>query len=203
MGAPATKPTDAAVAALHTGDHDAEGDRMTGRQSGPDRPDRSGRPNELDRLDWLNVQMGGLREAVHVNRRDIGDLRQQVREGFREAAAERKRVEREAAAERKRIETALRKELADGLREAAAERKRIEERAAAERAALREELVDLKEVVLEIRAQNRAMLEREAHRRKFEVGVGVAVAAGLALLVVGSFLRPVLERLIAALLGGG
>ncbi len=189
MGAPATKPTDATVAALYTEDHDAEGDRMTGRRDGPDRPDR---PNELDRLDWLNVQMGGLREAVQVNRRDIGDLRQQVREGFREAAAE-----------RKRIETALRKELADGLREAAAERKRIEERAAAERAALREELVDLKEVVLEIRAQNRAMLEREAHRRRFEVGVGVAVAAGFALLVVGSFLRPVLERLIAALLGGG
>ncbi len=174
MGEPATKPTDATVAALYTEDHDAEGDRMTGRQSGPDRPDRSDRPNELDRLDWLNVQMGGLREAVQVNRRDIGDLRQQVREGFREAAAERKRVEREAAAERKRIETALRGELAE-----------------------------LKEVVLEIRAQNRAMLEREAHRRKFEVGVGVAVAAGLALLVIGSFLRPVLERLIAALLGGG
>ncbi len=159
MGAPATKSTDATVAALYTEDHDAKGDRMTGCRDGPDRPDRSGRPNELDRLDWLNVQMGGLREAVQVNRRDIGDLRQQVREGFREAAAE--------------------------------------------RAALRGELVDLKEVVLEIRAQNRAMLEREAHRRKFEVGVGVAVAAGFALLVVGSFLRPVLERLIAALLGGG
>ncbi len=160
MGAPATKPTDAAVAALYTEDHDAKGDRMTGRRDGPDRSDR---PNELDRLDWLNVQMGGLREAVQVNRRDIGDLRQQVREGFREAAADRKRIE----------------------------------------TALREELVDLKEVVLEIRAQNRAMLEREAHRRKFEVGVGVAVAAGFALLVIGSFLRPVLERLIAALLGGG
>ncbi len=112
-----------------------------------------------------------------------------------EAAADRRRIETEAAADRRRIET-----------EAAADRRRIENKLdaalAAFRAEMNERFAAQESSQRELIAMVSTLVERTeaatwTHRRLW-----VAVAAGTSLLVIGAVMRPLLERAVAALLGG-
>ena len=129
-----------------------------------------------------------ITEDVRENRRDIKGLRQELWDGFREATADRHRIEKEAAADRsrlasradldsrakeaaadrRRIELAFKADLDSLAKEAAADRHRIEKEAAADRSRLASK-ADLEKFAQEA-AADRRRIEKEAaaDRRRLE-----------------------------------
>ncbi len=178
MGEPATKSGVAGAVMAYTADRDAHGDRVTPRQGDPEY--RS-----------LQEQIGDLREDLRENRRDVKDLRKEVWEGLRDAADERKRSEERAAAERKQIE-----ERAAADRDAA--REELAQAISGLRSEILPQLEDIREAVRNILARDRTVRERRVDLRRFVV----SAAVGFVLLVIGALLRPILERVGAALFGG-
>ena len=187
-----------------------------------------------------------IQEDVRENRTDIKELRKELWDGLREAAADRarlaskadldqlgesaaadrRRVEKEAAADRRRVEkeaAADRARLAskadlDRLGEsAAADRRRLAEQAAADRrrledkfdtalatfrAEVNERFATQESSQRELIAMVSKVLERTESATWTRHRLWVAVAAGTSLLVIGAVTRPLLERAVAALLGG-
>ena len=131
------------------------------------------------------------------------------------AAADRRRVEKEAAADRARLAS---KADLDRLGEsAAADRRRVEEQAAADhrrlegkfdtalatfRAEVNERFATQESSQRELIAMVSKVLERTEAATWTRRRLWVAVAAGTSLLVIGAVMRPLLERAVAALLGG-
>ena len=131
------------------------------------------------------------------------------------AAADRRRVEKEAAADRARL--ASRADLERLGESAAADRRRVEEQAAADRrrledkfdtalatfrAEVNERFATQESSQRELIAMVSKVLERTEAATWTRRRLWVAVAAGTSLLVIGAVTRPLLERAVAAPLGG-
>ena len=171
------------------------------------------RENRRDIKELRKELWDGLREAAGdrvrlASKADLDRLGES-------AAADRRRVEKEAAADRARL--ASRADL-DRLGEsAAADRRRVEEQAAADRrrledkfdtalatfrAEVNERFATQESSQRELIAMVSKVLERTEAATWTRRRLWVAVAAGTSLLVIGAVTRPLLERAVAALLGG-
>ena len=158
-------------------------------------------------LDGQRTEINGRFAATDASRERLGaEIRRAMREGF--AAAD---------VSRERLGTEIRKEMSE--RFAAADESQRELRAEMnERFATAEESqrqlqaeMNTRFAALEasqrqlIGMVSKALAEKEAAawtHRKITVGIWVAVGAGVSLLVLGTLLRPLLERVAAALFGG-
>ena len=171
------------------------------------------RENRRDIKELRKELWDGLREAAGdrarlASKADLDRLGES-------AAADRRRVEKEAAADRARL--ASRADL-DRLGEsAAADRRRVEAQAAADRrrledkfdtalatfrAEVNERFATQESSQRELIAMVSKVLERTESATWTRRRLWVAVAAGTTLLVIGAVMRPLLERAVAALLGG-
>ena len=171
------------------------------------------RENRRDIKELRKELWDGLREAAGdrarlASKADLDRLGES-------AAADRRRVEKEAAADRARL--ASRADL-DRLGEsAAADRRRVEAQAAADRrrledkfdtalatfrAEVNERFATQESSQRELIAMVSKVLERTESATWTRRRLWVAVAAGTSLLVIGAVTRPLLERAVAALLGG-
>lgn len=180
-----------------------------------------GFPQALDRrlTEGLNLVHGRLdviQEDVRENRRDIKELRKELWDGLKEAAADRGRLaektELAALADSQQqligsvnrlLEHAANTDrrldaLEEGQRQLVGAVNRLLEHAAS----TDRRLGALEEGQRELVAKVSTVLERSEGvvwtRRRVLAGV----AAGITLLVVGALFQPLLERVIAALLGG-
>lgn len=166
----------AAPKAPYTAVRDAKGRSVNGTAA-------DGATLALDRrltegLNLLHGRLDVLQEDVRENRRDIKQLRQELWDGLKEAAAERGRLATKAdLAALHESQNQLRAEMN------------------ARFAALEESNRQI--IAIVSRIQERSEAAAWTRRR-----VLAAVAAGISLLVVGALLQPLLERVAAALLGG-
>ena len=138
-------------------------------------------------LNLLHGRLDGLHEDVRENRRDIKQLRQELWDGLKEAAAE-------------RAELARRPNSIAFVRTCAALHRLASQRQL--RAEMNARFAALEEsnrqiIAIVSRIQERSEAAAWTRRR-----VLAAVAAGISLLVIGALLQPLLERAAAALLGG-
>ena len=145
-----------------------------------------------------------IQEDVRENRTDIKELRKELWDGLREAAADRaqlvskadlERLGESAAADRRRVEE-----------QAAADRRRLEDKfdtaLAMFRAEVNERFATQESSQRELIAMVSKVLERTEAATRTRRRLWVAVAAGTSLLVIGAVMRPPVERAVAALLGG-
>ncbi len=145
-----------------------------------------------------------IQEDVRENRTDIKELRKELWDGLREAAADRARLASKADLDRLG-------------KSAAADRRRVEEQAAADhrrlegkfdtalamfRAEVNERFATQESSQRELIAMVSKVLERTEAATWTRRRLWVAVAAGTSLLVIGAVTRPLLERAVAALLEG-
>ena len=170
-----------------------------------------------------------IQEDVRENRRDIKEFRRELSAGLKDATAERARLAEKTYLDRLRAEMNerfvaaeesqrhFRAELND--RFAASEesqrhfRVELNDRFAASEESQRQFRAEWNERFAASEESQRqligmvskALAASEAAswtRRKITVGIWVAVGAGTSLLVIGAVMRPVLERVVQALLGG-
>ena len=170
-----------------------------------------------------------IQEDVRENRRDIKEFRRELSAGLKDATAERARLAEKTYLDRLRAEMNERFVAAEeSQRHFRAE---LNDRFAASEESQRHFRVELndrfassEESQRQFRAEwnerfaaseesqrqligmvSKALAASEAAswtRRKITVGIWVAVGAGTSLLVIGAVMRPVLERVVQALLGG-
>ena len=152
-----------------------------------------------------------IQEDVRENRRDIKEFRRELSAGLKDATAERARLAEKTYLDRLRAEMNERFVAAEeSQRHFRAE---VNERfVAAEesqrhfRAEWNERFAASEESQRQLIGMvSKALAASEAAswtRRKITVGIWVAVGAGTSLLVIGAVMRPVLERVVQALLGG-
>ena len=174
----------------------------TAARSGKDRAvngaEADGLAQALDRrvTEGFNLVHGRLdviQEDVRENRRDIKELRKELWDGLREAAADRERLASKADL--------------DQLREsAAADRRRVEGKfdtaLATFRAEVNERFATQESSQRELIAMVSKVLERTEAATWTRRRLWVAVAAGTSLLVIGAVMRPLLERAAQVLFGG-
>ena len=165
-----------------------------------------------------------IQEDVRENRRDIKELRKELWDGLREAAADRerlaskadldqlresaaadrRRVEKEAAADRARL--ASKADLDQLGKSAAADRRRIESKfdtaLATFRAEVNERFATQESSQRELIAMVSKVLERTEAATWTRRRLWVTVTAGTSLLVIGAVMRPLLERAAQVLFGG-
>ena len=144
-------------------------------------------------LNLLHGRLDGLHEDVRENRRDIKQLRQELWDGLKEAAADRGRMATGLAG--------LRESQNQSRAEMAARFTALEESQNQLRAEMNIRFAALEEsnrqiIAIVSRIQERSEAAAWTRRR-----VLAAVAAGISLLVIGALLQPLLERAAAALLG--
>ena len=158
-------------------------------------------------LNLLHGRLDVLHEDVRENRRDIKQLRQELWDGLKEAAADRARLAEKTELDR------LRDEMHQGF-------DRLEESGRQLRTEMNARSTALEESQNQLRAEmnirfaaleesNRQIIaivsriqERSEAAAWTRRRVLAAVAAGISLLFVGALLQPLLERAAAALLGG-
>ena len=145
-----------------------------------------------------------IQEDVRENRTDIKELRKELWDGLREAAADRAQLASKADLERLGESAAAdRRRLAE---QAAADRRRLEDKfdtaLATFRAEVNERFATQESSQRELIAMVSKVLERTEAATWTRRRLWVAVAAGTTLLVIGAVTRPLLERAVAALLGG-
>ncbi len=140
-------------------------------------------------LNLLHGRLDGLHEDVRENRRDIKQLRQELWDGLKEAAAQRGRLAEKTELDR------LREEMHQGFDRLEASQRQLRAEMNARFAALEESNRQI--IAIVSRIQERSEAAAWTRRR-----VLAAVAAGISLLVIGALLQPLLERAAAALLGG-
>ena len=189
--------------------------------------DRSAQALDRRVTEGFNLVHGRLdviQEDVRENRRDIKELRKELWDGLREAAADRerlasradldqlresaaadrRRVEKEAAADRARL--ASKADLDQLAKSAAADRRRIESKfdtaLATFRAEVNERFATQESSQRELIAMVSKVLERTEAATWTRRRLWVAVAAGTSLLVIGAVMRPLLERAAQVLFGG-
>ena len=144
-------------------------------------------------LNLLHGRLDVLHEDVRENRRDIKQLRQELWDGLKEAAAERGRLATDLAG--------LRESHNQFRAEVAARFTALEESQNQLRAEMNIRFAALEEsnrqiIAIVSRIQERSEAAAWTRRR-----VLAAVAAGISLLVIGALLQPLLERAAAAFLG--
>ena len=223
------KPVVAAAAAVAPSTQTPYTAARSGKDTTVNRAEADGSAQALDRrvTEGFNLVHGRLdviQEDVRENRRDIKELRKELWDGLREAAADRarlaskadldqlgesaaadrRRVEKEAAADRARL--ASKADLDQLGKSAAADRRRIEGKfdtaLATFRAEVNERFATQESSQRELIAMVSKVLERTEAATWTRRRLWVAVAAGTSLLVIGAVLRPLLERAAQVLFGG-
>ena len=168
----------------------------------------------LDRklTDGLNLvygQLAVLRDERREDRREFREFRQEVREQGKEFREDRKELKAELRAEIAKVdnrvaglETAIRAEIAKVDDRAGKRGKELETAIRAEIAKVDDRAgkrgKELETAIRELTAKVSTALERSWGTRRLVWGV----VGALSLLVVGAAIRPLFERVVAALLGG-
>ena len=226
---PKKKPVVAAAAAVAPSPQTPYTAARSGKDRAVNGAEADGLAQALDRrvTEGFNLVHGRLdviQEDVRENRRDIKELRKELWDGLREAAADRerlaskadldqlresaaadrRRVEKEAAADRARL--ASKADLDQLGKSAAADRRRIESKfdtaLATFRAEVNERFATQESSQRELIAMVSKVLERTEAATWTRRRLWVAVAAGTSLLVIGAVMRPLLERAAQVLFGG-
>ena len=226
---PKKKPVVAAAAAVAPSTQTPYTAARSGKDRAVNGAEADGLAQALDRrvTEGFNLVHGRLdviQEDVRENRRDIKELRKELWDGLREAAADRARlaskadldqlgesaavdrrsVEKEAAADRARLATKA--DLDQFGKSAAADRRRIESKfdtaLATFRAEVNERFATQESSQRELIAMVSKVLERTEAATWTRRRLWVAVAAGTSLLVIGAVMRPLLERAVQVLFGG-
>ncbi len=226
---PKKKPVVAAAAAVAPSTQTPYTAAQSGKDTTVNGAEADGSAQALDRrvTEGFNLVHGRLdviQEDVRENRRDIKELRKELWDGLREAAADRarlaskadldqfgesaavdrRRVEKEAAADRARL--ASKADLDQLGKSAAADRRRIEGKfdtaLATFRAEVNERFATQESSQRELIAMVSKVLERTEAATWTRRRLWVAVAAGTSLLVIGAVMRPLLERAAQVLFGG-
>ena len=226
---PKKKPVVVAAAAVAPSTQTPYTAARSGKDGTVNRAEADGSAQALDRrvTEGFNLVHGRLdviQEDVRENRRDIKELRKELWDGLREAAADRarlasradldqlresaaadrRRVEKEAAADRARL--ASKADLDQLGKSAAADRRRVEGKfdtaLATFRAEVNERFATQESSQRELIAMVSKVLERTEAATWTRRRLWVAVAAGTSLLVIGAVLRPLLERAAQVLFGG-
>ncbi len=226
---PKKKPVVAAAAAVAPSPQTPYTAARSGKDTTVNGAEADGLAQALDRrvTEGFNLVHGRLdviQEDVRENRRDIKELRKELWDGLREAAADRarlasradldqlgesaaadrRRVEKEAAADRARL--ASKADLDQLGKSAAADRRRIEGKfdtaLATFRAEVNERFATQESSQRELIAMVSKVLERTEAATWTRRRLWVAVAAGTSLLVIGAVMRPLLERAVQILFGG-
>ena len=226
---PKKKPVVVAAAAVAPSPQTPYTAARSGKDTTVNGAEADGLAQALDRrvTEGFNLVHGRLdviQEDVRENRRDIKELRKELWDGLREAAADRarlaskadldqlresaavdrRRVEKEAAADRARL--ASKADLDQLGKSAAADRRRIEGKfdtaLATFRAEVNERFATQESSQRELIAMVSKVLERTEAATWTRRRLWVAVAAGTSLLVIGAVMRPLLERAAQVLFGG-
>ena len=226
---PKKKPVVVAAAAVAPSPQTPYTAARSGKDTTVNGAEADGLAQALDRrvTEGFNLVHGRLdviQEDVRENRRDIKELRKELWDGLREAAADRerlaskadldrlgesaaadrRRVEKEAAADRARL--ASKADLDQLGKSAAADRRRIESKfdtaLATFRAEVNERFATQESSQRELIAMVSKVLERTEAATWTRRRLWVAVAAGTSLLVIGAVMRPLLERAAQVLFGG-
>ena len=184
---PITGTVAAAPKAPYTAARDAKDRSVNGTAA-------DGSTQALDRrltegLNLLHGRLDVLHEDVRENRRDIKQLRQELWDGLKEAAADRARLAEKTELDR------LRDEMHQSFDRLEGSGRQLRTEMNARFAALEESNRQI--IAIVSRIQERSEAAAWTRRR-----VLAAVAAGISLLVIGALLQPLLERAAAALLGG-
>ena len=152
-----------------------------------------------------------IQEDVRENRRDIKEFRKELWDGLRGADIDRGRL-----AEKSELAT-LRAEMNERFTALEASqrdlRAEMNERFGTLEASQRDLRAEMNERFGTLEASQRELirkvstvLERSTAvawtRRRIAVGILVGIGAGTGLLVIGAIMRPLLERVVAALIGG-
>ena len=140
-------------------------------------------------LNLLHGRLDVLHEDVRENRRDIKQLRQELWDGLKEAAADRARLAEKTELDR------LRDEMHQSFDRLEGSGRQLRTEMNARFAPLEESNQQI--IAIVSRIQERSEAAAWTRRR-----VLAAVAAGISLLAIGALLQPLLERAAAALLGG-
>ena len=226
---PKKKPVVVAAAAVAPSPQTPYTAARSGKDTTVNGAEADGSAQALDRrvTEGFNLVHGRLdviQEDVRENRRDIKELRKELWDGLREAAADRarlaskadldrlgesaaadrRRVEKEAAADRARL--ASKADLDQLGKSAAADRRRVEGKfdtaLATFRAEVNERFATQESSQRELIAMVSKVLERTEAATWTRRRLWVAVTAGTSLLVIGAVMRPLLERAVQVLFGG-
>jgi len=177
----------AAPKAPYTAARDAKGRSVNGTAADGSTPALDRRLTEG--LNLLHGRLDVLHEDVRENRRDIKQLRQELWDGLKEAAADRARLAEKTELDR------LRDEMHQSFDRLEGSGRKLRTEMNARFAALEESNRQI--IAIVSRIQERSEAAAWTRRR-----VLAAVAAGISLLFLGALLHPLLERATAALLGG-
>ena len=195
---PKKKPVVAAAAAVAPSPQTPYTAARSGKDRAVNGAEADGLAQALDRrvTEGFNLVHGRLdviQEDVRENRRDIKELRKELWDGLREAAADRARL-------------ATKADLDQFGKSAAADRRRIESKfdtaLATFRAEVNERFATQESSQRELIAMVSKVLERTEAATWTRRRLWVAVAAGTSLLVIGAVMRPLLERAVQILFGG-